>query len=73
MRIFIEAKSGSKNQKVTKLSDSNFEISVRERPISGKANEAILKSLSDYLKVPKSKIRLISGQTSRHKVAEIML
>ena len=73
MRIFIKAKSGSKNQKVTKLSDSNFEISVRERPISGKANEAILKSLSDYLKVPKSKIRLISGQTSRHKVAEIML
>jgi uncharacterized protein YggU (UPF0235/DUF167 family) len=39
----------------------------------GKANDAVVKLLAKQLKVPKSAIRIIRGQASRHKVLEVEL
>lgn len=48
-----------------------YKVSVKEAPVDGKANEAIIKALADYFDVPKSNITLISGQSSKQKVFEI--
>jgi uncharacterized protein YggU (UPF0235/DUF167 family) len=40
-------------------------------PENGRANSAVVELLSEYLDVPKSKIRLLKGQTSRDKVFTI--
>ena len=71
MKIFVKAKPGAKEAFIKKISETNFEIAVKELPVKGKANEAIISSLADYFKVSKSKIKIISGWASRQKVIEI--
>ena len=41
---------------------------VRAAPSDGEANEELIESLSNALKLPKSKIKLLSGATGRSKV-----
>ncbi|MDR0967616.1 MAG: DUF167 domain-containing protein [Rickettsiales bacterium] len=40
-------------------------------PSDGAANDAVIKMLAKHFGVPKSKIRIIRGATSRDKVIEI--
>lgn len=71
MRIFIKAKPGSKKEKIEKVDENHFIVAVKEPPVDGKANEAIVRVLSEYFKIPKSQVRIISGQKSRQKIIEI--
>lgn len=48
-----------------------YKVSVKEAPVSGKANEAIIRALAKYFDVAKSNIHLISGQSSKQKLFEI--
>jgi len=48
-----------------------LKINVAEVPEDGKANEELIKFLSKLLKIPKSKIEMIRGETSRIKVVKI--
>ncbi|MDO8429788.1 MAG: DUF167 domain-containing protein [bacterium] len=72
MKIFVKAKPGSKLEKVRKVSENHFEISVRERPRDGKANLAILDALAEYFKISKSKLRIVSGHAAKNKIVEIL-
>lgn len=47
----------------------NEELKVRLKavPEKGEANECLISFLSEVLNIPKSRIAIISGQTSRHK------
>ena len=40
-------------------------------PVDGAANEALIRFLADRIAVPRSAVRVVSGQTSRSKVVEI--
>ncbi len=71
MKIFIKAKPGSKKEGVEKISENVFLVRVKEPPIEGRANKAIIEKLSKYFKIPKSKIELVSGQNSKEKAVEI--
>ncbi len=46
-------------------------IYVNESPVDGKANLAVIKMLSKYYGVSKSKIKIIQGDKGRYKVIEI--
>ncbi len=48
-----------------------YKVSIKEPPVDGKANEAIVRVLAEYFKVSKSSVRLVSGSTSKQKVFEI--
>lgn len=54
--------------KVVKTDGTHFEIWVHEPPDRGRANRAILEALSEELDIAKSRLSLLSGQTSRNKV-----
>mgnify|MGYP001580420748 CR=1 FL=1 len=71
MKIFVKAKPNSKVESIKKLSETNFEICVKEPPIKGRANAAIMMALARHFKVPLSKVRLVSGFSSRMKIIEI--
>ena len=71
MKIFVKAKPNSKEEKVEKIDDQNFVVSVKEPPEKGKANEKIRELLAQLLKIPKSKISLVSGETYKEKVFEV--
>ena len=69
MKISVKAKPSSCEEKITKLDSSSFVISVKEPPVNGLANKAILKVLREYFHTPN--VRITSGHTSRNKVIEI--
>lgn len=70
MKIFVKAKAGQREQKVEKISDNTFAVKVRARAEKGRANEEIVAVLADYLGVPKTSLKIISGHTSRIKLLE---
>ena len=73
MRINVKAKPGAREDKVQKLDDASFVVSVKEPPVQGRANRAIIKLLAEYFGVPSGGVRIVSGHTSRQKIVEIDL
>jgi len=71
MRIFIKAKPNSREEKIEKIDDLNYVVSVKEPPIKGKANEAIRNALAVYFKTGSSCVKIISGYSSRNKIVEV--
>lgn len=72
MKIFVKAKPNSKEEKVEKIDDSNYIVSVKEPPVKGKANEAIKNALAIYFKLASSRVKIVSGYSSRNKIIEII-
>jgi len=72
MKIFVKAKPNSKEEKVEKIDENNFVVSVKEPPEKGKANEAIRNALAVYFKTASARVRIIHGHSSRNKTIEII-
>ena len=51
--------------------DGGYVVSVRAPAREGKANQAVLSALARYFSVPKSALRIVRGETARHKVIQI--
>lgn len=58
-------------EKVKKVSENGFEVSVKEQAEKGKANAAILRALAKYFDLAPSRLRIVSGHTSKNKLVEI--
>jgi uncharacterized protein len=66
--VVVRVKPGSKKGPlVVTGADGELTIYVREQAVDGKANAAVVKLLADYLGVPRSRIEIASGATSRTK------
>jgi uncharacterized protein (TIGR00251 family) len=50
---------------------NELRIKVTAPPVDAAANEALLRLLADTLDHPRSRLELIRGNTSRHKVVKI--
>lgn len=71
MKIIVKAKPNSKENKIEKIDDHSYIVSVNAPPIGGKANAAIVKLLADYFDISPSMVEIVSGYTARTKVVEI--
>jgi len=69
VKITVRARPNSNENKVEKIDDLNFVVSVKDPPVQGRANRAIVKTLSEYFHTPN--VRIVSGHISRNKVVEI--
>ncbi|MEW6407808.1 MAG: DUF167 domain-containing protein [Patescibacteria group bacterium] len=72
MKISVKVKSNAKIEKVEKIDENSFAVLVKEPPVQGRANEAVIKALADYFGVSKSGVKIISGRASRQKIIEIL-
>jgi len=72
MKVFVTAKPCSGTRSVKKISENHFVIAVKEAPFKGFANKAIAAALADFFNIPKSRIIIIKGITSRQKVFEVL-
>ena len=72
MKIFVKAKPNAREEKVEKIDEQNYVVSVKEPPVKGKANEAIRNALAVYFKTGSSRVKIISGYSSRNKIVEII-
>ncbi len=71
MRLTVKVKPNAAKNELKKITEDFYEVKVSVPPEKGKANERVIELLSEYFKVPKSKIVLISGITYREKIFEI--
>ncbi|PIP19324.1 MAG: hypothetical protein COX41_03460 [Candidatus Omnitrophica bacterium CG23_combo_of_CG06-09_8_20_14_all_41_10] len=72
MKIFVKVKPSSKVERVTKVSENEFILSVKAPAKEGRANEALVRLLSEYFDMPKSRITILKGLTSRDKIIELL-
>jgi uncharacterized protein YggU (UPF0235/DUF167 family) len=70
MKCNVRIKPRASRSKVEKT-DDGYVVYVTEPPVENKANTALVEALSDYLDVPKSRIRIVAGLKSKNKVVEI--
>ena len=59
MKILVKVKPQAKQDKVKKIGLDNYLVWVKAKAIEGKANQAVIKILSEYFDMAKSKIVLI--------------
>jgi len=69
--IVVKMKPSAKTNQVTRLDDGSFLVSVKERPVEGKANIALVNLLAGHFRVPKSRIAILRGEHARLKVVRI--
>ena len=79
----MKAKTKAKEEKVERIgqpgldlgSNKNemavYKVSVKEAPVHGKANDAIIRALAGYFNIARSRIELISGETAKQKIFDI--
>lgn len=72
MIVYVEAHPSSKKEELIVKGENHFKVYIKEPPIEGKANKAIIEVLSKNLKVPKSTILLKKGKKGKIKVFEII-
>ena len=66
--VAVRVKPGSsKGPLVEADEDGSLTIYVRERAVDGKATDAVARLLAAHLSVPRSRVELVSGATSRVK------
>lgn len=71
MVIRIKVKPGSKQTAVDKMPDGSFTVRVKEPAKEGRANDAVIEAISDFLDIPKSRISIRKGAGSRNKVLNV--
>lgn len=73
MKIEVHAKPRAHEERVEKIDETHFVVAVKEPPVQGRANAAIVRALAAHFKVAPSRVRIVSGHTSRQKLIEIAL
>mgnify|MGYP000540959330 CR=1 FL=1 len=65
MRIFVQPRA-SRNR-VVGLQGDELKVSLTAPPVDGAANKACIRFLAKLTGLPRPSVRLLSGETSRHK------
>lgn len=71
MQIAVVVHPNSKQTKVEKDLLGTCHVYVKAPPLEGKANEAAIETLADFLKIKKNRVILLRGAKSKNKVFEV--
>jgi len=69
--VKVKIVPGSSKNKIVGVYNDALKISITAPPVEGKANKKCIAYLAKYFDVAKSKIEIISGQTSKNKLIKI--
>jgi uncharacterized protein YggU (UPF0235/DUF167 family) len=71
MYIRVNASAGAKKEKIERISEDRYEVSVREPAERNMANKRIKQILAIELRVSEGSLRMISGHQSPHKIFSV--
>ena len=69
--LAVRVHPGARRNAITGTHDGALKISLTTPPTDGRANEALIAFLAERLRLPKARLSLVSGATSRSKVIRI--
>ena len=61
----------ARQNKVQRQSDGSLKVYVTAPPEDGRANEAVVEAIAEWLGVKRRQIQIVTGTTSRHKVVRL--
>lgn len=67
VQIAVRAQPGAKRSAVLGLHGDRIRIAIQAPPVDGKANEALERFLAELLGVPRSRVAVTAGISSRDK------
>ncbi|HEX9987354.1 MAG TPA: DUF167 domain-containing protein [Chloroflexia bacterium] len=70
IRVYVAPRSSA--NKVVGVYNGALKVALTAPPVEGAANKALVEFFAKTLGVPKSAVKLIAGETSRHKVLSIL-
>ena len=71
MTYTVLVKPGSKKGPLV-VENGHATVFLREKPIDGAANQALVKVLAKHFSVSKSQVTIKAGTKSRHKLVDIV-
>jgi uncharacterized protein (TIGR00251 family) len=71
MKVHVKVTPNSRTEQIKQEGD-HFVVRVKDPPREGKANQAVVGLLADHFGVPKGRVRILSGFTTRNKAIEIV-
>jgi hypothetical protein len=71
MRISVKVKTGARAEGIEETGNGGFLVSVKARPEKGRANLAVERAVATHFGVSASRVKVISGPTSKNKILEI--
>jgi uncharacterized protein len=70
-RICLYVQPGASKTQIAGIHDGLTKVRVAAPPVDGAANKALVEFVAKRLRIPKVRVRVVSGLTSRRKVLEI--
>lgn len=67
-RLWVKAVPRASRSEIAGIYGDMVRIRLAAPPVDGAANEELVRFLADTLSVPRSAVRVVSGQASRSKV-----
>ena len=71
MIVRIRVTPRAKKNALAGRMEQEWKLMITAPPVEGRANEACLEFFARGLRIPRTRVRLISGDKSRHKVFEL--
>ena len=70
-RIVVTVSPGASRSELVGRHGDGWKVRVAAAPERGRANEALLALLAEKLGLPRSRLAVVAGQTSRRKIVEV--
>lgn len=65
--LFVKVQPRSSQNEIGEVLGNELKIKITAPPVDSAANQALLRFLAERLDCPRNAIRLLRGQTARHK------
>ena len=69
--IIVRVQPNASQNKLVRFADGVLHLRIAAPPVKGRANQELIRFLSDILGVPKSNLTIEKGATSKRKVISI--
>lgn len=71
VRLALQVTPNAKKSQVIGPLEDVLKLRLQAQPIEGKANEALIRFLAELLDLPRSRISITHGQSSKKKLVEL--
>jgi uncharacterized protein (TIGR00251 family) len=69
--LSVKLQPRSSSNEIDKLAGNELRIRVTAPPVDSAANTALVRFLAESLDLPRNRVELVRGHTSRHKVIKL--
>ncbi len=69
--VSVRVHPGARKDGVSGIHAGAVKISLTTPPVDGRANEALIEFVAEILRIPRGRVNLVSGMTSRTKVLRV--